>query len=474
MHILPQLRELETRYADRLVVIGVHSAKYPAEEESRHLAAAVQRLEIEHPVINDRGRRIWDAYAVRAWPSVMLVDPAGNVVAKHEGEFTVEMFEPFLDAGFAEWEQAGLLDRTPPSGITHRVPPTTPLAFPGKVVAAGERLFIADTNHNRIVVATTRGDVVQVIGSGVVGLEDGAAAVAAFNHPQGLAVDGETLYVADTDNHAIRRVDLATGQVTTLAGTGEQALRYTSGGPALRTSLNSPWDVVMLDGVLWIAMAGFHQLWMHRPGGAEVRRFAGTGHEGLLDGSTSSGWLAQPSGLAAFGPRALVFTDSETSSIRTADLPGYGDGQVTTLVGKDLFDFGDVDGGPEVARLQHALGVAYHASSDTLYVADTYNNTIKRLDPRTRRIETWLGDGQPGHVDGIGTAARFFEPAGLSVSDDALWIADTNNHAIRRAGLATGEVRTVDIDGVYGWKETTHGSGPERDAPGRWIIGATG
>ncbi|HYI16841.1 MAG TPA: alkyl hydroperoxide reductase, partial [Thermomicrobiales bacterium] len=425
--MLPQLRELETRYVDRLVVIGVHSAKYPAEEESQHLAAAVQRLEIEHPVINDRGRRIWDAYSVRAWPSVMLVDPEGKVVAKHEGEFTVEMFEPFLESGFAEWEQAGLLDRTPLTGITQPAAPTTPLAFPGKVVAAGERLVIADTNHNRIVVTTLTGDVRQVIGSGMAGFADGSGDSSMFNHPQGLAVDSDTVYVADTDNHAIRQVDLMTGAVSTIAGTGEQALRYTSGGPALRTSLNSPWDVVLLDGVLWIAMAGFHQLWMHRPGGPEVRRFAGTGHEGLLDGSTSSGWLAQPSGLAAYGTQALVFTDSETSSVRTADLPGYGDGQVRTLIGKDLFDYGDIDGGPEVARLQHPLGVAWHAPSGTVYVADTYNNKIKRLDPSTGRIVAWLGDGQAGHEDGDGTSARFFESAGLSVTGDALWIADTNN-----------------------------------------------
>jgi hypothetical protein len=442
------LRELETRYADRLVVIGVHSAKYPAEEESRHLAAAVQRLEIEHPVINDRGRRIWDAYAVRAWPSVMLVDPEGKVVARHEGEFTVEMFEPFLEASFAEYDQAGLLDTTPLIGITHPVAPTTPLAFPGKVVADGDRLIIADTNHNRIVVTTLDGTVRQVIGSGSAGLVDGAREAASFNHPQGLAVDGEIVYVADTDNHAIRRIELVSGEVTTIAGTGEQAMRYTSGGPALRTSLNSPWDVVLLDRVLWIAMAGFHQLWMHRPGGPEVRRFAGTGHEGLLDGSTSSGWLAQPSGLAGFGPAALVFTDSETSSVRTADLPGYGDGKVATLVGRDLFDFGDIDGGPDVARLQHPLGVAWHAPSGTVYVADTYNNKIKRLDPGSGVIERWLGDGQSGHEDGVGASARFFEPAGLSVTDDALWIADTNNHVIRRADLATGAVRTVTIAGI--------------------------
>lgn len=439
------MREIEARYVNRVIVIGVHSAKYPAEEDNLHLAAAVQRLEIEHPIINDRGRRLWDAYAVRAWPSVMLVDPEGKVVARHEGEFTLDMFEPFLDASLAEYEAAGLLDPTPIHDLNLPEPPGTPLAFPGKVIATSDRLVIADTNHNRIVVTTLDGVVTQVIGSGAAALVDGPAETAAFHHPQGLAVDGETVYVADTENHAIREVDLASGAVTTIAGTGQQALRYTSGGPALRTNLNSPWDIALLDGVLWIAMAGFHQLWMYRPGAPEVRRFAGTGHEGLLDGTTSAGWLAQPSGLAAYDAQSLIFTDSETSSVRTADLPGYGDGRVTTLIGKDLFDFGDIDGGADVARLQHPLGVARDPASGIIYVADTYNNRIKRLDPDTGRIERWLGDGMPGHADGDGHAARFFEPAGLSVSGDALWIADTNNHAIRRADLATGVVTTIPI-----------------------------
>jgi sugar lactone lactonase YvrE len=442
------LRELEARYPDELVVIGVHSAKYPAEEDSRHLAAAVQRLEIDHPVVNDRGRAIWDSYAVRAWPTVMVVDPEGKVFAKHEGEFTVEMFAPFLEGALADYREAGLLRSGPL--FEHRAPELseTPLAFPGSVIAADDRLFIADTNHNRVVVTTLNGETVAVFGSGVAGLIDGTREFAAFDHPQGLAVDGEKVYVADTENHAIRRIDLADGGVTTIAGTGEQALRFMSGGPAIGTPLNSPWDVALLDGVLWIAMAGYHQLWTHRPGADEIRRFAGSGHEGIRDGATAGAWLAQPSGLRPFGERALVFTDSETSSVRTVDLPGYGEGLVRTLVGEGLFDFGDIDGGPEVARLQHPLGVAWHEASGTVFVADTYNNTIKRLDPETRRIETWLGDGEAGHQDGVGSAARFFEPAGLSVSSDALHIADTNNHAIRRADLTTGEVTTLAIRGV--------------------------
>jgi hypothetical protein len=177
-------------------------------------------------------------------------------------------------------------------------------------------------------------------------------------------------------------------------------------------------------------------------GSNDVERLVGSGHEGLRDGKIGSAWLAQPSGIAAFGA-ALVFSDSETSSIRIADLPGISSGEVRTLVGRDLFDFGDVDGGPETARLQHPLGVAWHAPSATVFVADTYNNTIKRLDPETHVIERWLGDSQAGFEDGAGSSARFFEPSGLSATRDALYVADTNNHAIRRVDIAFGAVTTL-------------------------------
>jgi sugar lactone lactonase YvrE len=445
------LRELEERYADRLVVIGVHTAKFPAERDARHLQAAVQRLEIEHPVVNDRDFSIWQSYAVRAWPTVMFVDPEGKVIGRHEGEFTADMLAPVLEAAFAEFEREQLLQPGAMTGLRPPAQPDSLLAFPGKAVAnaALGRLFIADTNHNRVVVATLEGDVVRFIGSGVAGFTDGPLETARLHHPLGLALDGDVLYVADTGNHSIRRVDLQSGRVTTVAGTGSKADRPGSGGPALETPLRSPWDLAVVDGTLYVAMAGNHQLWAHRLGSEEIRRFAGSGHEGLRDEPLPRAWLAQPSGIDAYHDgRALLFTDSETSSVRVASLTKGGDGMATTLAGEDLFEFGDVDGGPDVARLQHPLGVAWHEASATIYVADTYNNKVKRLDPRTGVVTTWLGDGEPGHRDGAGSAARFFEPAGLSVTDDALWIADTNNHAIRRADLTTGEVRTVELRGL--------------------------
>lgn len=448
------MRELERQFADALVVIGVHSAKFPAERDSRHLRAAVQRLEIDHPVINDASFVVWQSYAVRAWPTLMFVDPEGRVIGKHEGEFALSEMVPVVENMIAEFDQSGLISRESTIVTTPQAVPEGVLAFPGKVVAnpARDRLIIADTNHNRILVTSLAGEIRQVIGSGESGLIDGSIQEATFHHPQGLTVDGDLIYVADTGNHAIRRIDLASGQVSTIAGTGEIARGYLSGGAALETPLRSPWDVTLAGEMLAIAMAGNHQIWQLPLDGAdgnEVRRMIGSGHEGLRDGPIAGAWLAQPSGIASWREAtALLFTDSETSSVRVADLPGHEDGAVETFIGEDLFEFGDIDGGRDVARLQHPLGVAVHPDTGMIYVADTYNNTIKRLNPETGMIEGWLGDGNVGDANGIGMSARFFEPSGLSVTGDALYIADTNNHAIRRTSLATGEVSTIEVRNV--------------------------
>jgi DNA-binding beta-propeller fold protein YncE len=435
------LRELEARFPDTFVAIGVHTAKFPTERDDDHLSLAVQRLEIEHPVINDAAFAIWQGYAVRAWPTLMFVDPEGKVIGKHEGEFTLDQMEPVIANMLAEFEAAGLLSREPLPAPQPLPAPSTPLAFPGKVHAdaPNDRLYIADSNHNRIVATTLAGKLVAVYGSGAAGFTDGPPETATFNRPQGLTLDAPTdaLYVADTENHSIRKIDLASGATTTIAGTGQQARSYLSGGAPLETPLTSPWDVCVVEGVLYIAMAGNHQLWMHRLGTDEVGRFAGSGHEGLRDAATAGAWLAQPSALTSFGKRpALLFADSETSSVRVADLPGYGSGQVTTLIGEDLFEFGDVDGPPDVARLQHPLGVAYDADTGVVYIADTYNSKIKRIDPEAGNLETWLDED-----------AGLNEPAGLNISDGALWIADTNHHRILRAEIVTGRVTMVDVRG---------------------------
>jgi sugar lactone lactonase YvrE len=375
----------------------------------------------------------------------MFIDPQGKVIGKHEGELPYEAFDNILGQMVAQFEAQGLLDHTPLSFSADQ-PPASALSFPGKVLAdpsAGGRLFIADSNHDRIVVTTLEGAVRQVIGSGQEGLDDGSFAACTFNHPQGMALTDNALYVADTENHALRRVDLAAGRVETIAGTGEQGYMRQGQGQGLKVALNSPWDLVQHNSVLYIAMAGAHQIWAMTLADGQIGPYAGSGREAIIDGPLASAGLAQPSGITTDNerPGRLYFADSETSSIRYADLDPRG--RVGTIVGLDLFVFGDADGAENQVRLQHPLGITHHQG--TLYVADTYNHKIKRVLPATRSAFTLLGTGQAGHQDGAGGQAQFAEPSGVSIAGGKLYIADTNNHCIRVADLASGEVGTVEL-----------------------------
>ncbi|PKB78003.1 MAG: alkyl hydroperoxide reductase [SAR202 cluster bacterium Io17-Chloro-G9] len=438
------MRKLEKKYRNELVVVGVHAAKFPNEKETDNLYNAIKRFELGHPVINDVDMAVAQAYNFRAWPTLWFIDPEGKLIGKHEGELDYGSFDNLIGRMVAEFDAKGLLKRSPPFEVSPTELPSN-LSFPGKILADAEtgRLFISDTNHNRILVTGLDGVVQQIIGSGEAGFDDGESQSATFDHPQGMALAGDALYVADAENHALRLVDLGSGLVETIAGIGEQGHVQDGRGAGRSTSLNSPWDLVHHQGVLYIAMAGSHQLWSMKLHDGDIGPYAGTGRESLSDGPLDSATLAQPSGISMGGER-LYFADSETSSIRSADLDPSG--RVRTIVGLDLFVFGDHDGSDHNVRLQHPIGIAYH--DGTLYVADTYNHKIKKVLPETRSAFTFLGNGEAGFKDGTGTEAQFAEPCGLSIANDKLYIADTNNHAVRVADLETGEVSTLEISGL--------------------------
>ena len=438
------MRKLEKKYANELAVVGVHSAKFPNEKETINLDKAVRRYQLEHPVINDAEFQVWQQYSCRAWPTLMFIDPQGNVIGKHEGEMSFEAFDELIGKMVTEFDAQGVLDHQPRKS-TFQKPDDTIFSFPGKVLAdgPGDRLFIADTNHNRIVVTSLSGIVKQVIGSGEEDLVDGGFSACAFNHPQGLTLDGETLYVADTENHAIRRVDLAAGTVETIAGTGAQGHTREGRGPSRTMELCSPFDLLHHEGVIYIAMAGIHQLWSLDLGGGMIGPFAGNGRESLTDGPLATAELAQPCGITTDGVR-LFFADSETSSVRSADIDPKGN--VRTIVGLDLFIFGDVDGSDHRVRLQHPIGITHY--DGVLYITDTYNHKIKRVLPVMRSAFTVFGKGPPGHVDGAADETQFSEPSGISFANGNMYIADTNNHAIRVAGLDSGVVSTLEISGL--------------------------
>jgi len=445
MHIFPQLRKAEQKYADELVVIGVHSAKFDRERLTESIRDAAARYGLEHPIFNDRDFVVWQSYAVRAWPTLMFIDPNGKVIGSHSGELPFPALDQVLSQMVEEFDRANLLNRqTLPFTVRHPKM-DSPLAFPGKVLAdaTSRRLFIADSNHHRLVITDLEGHVQNVVGRGTAGAADGAFELAAFNWPQGMAIAGDQLYVADTENHLIRRVDLATRRVETIAGTGEQARGQLGPGVGRSAPLNSPWDLVLLNDWLYIAMAGSHQVFALNPDTGELHPHAGSGAEGIQDASLLDAWLAQPCGITTDGKR-LYIADSESSAVRWIDVDPAG--HVGTIVGTDLFEFGDRDGSGDSVLLQHPLGVELH--DGLLVVADTYNNKLKQLDIATRTATSWIGTGERGHADGPVASATFDEPSGTSFADGRLYVADTNNHAIRVVDLASGQLSTLELKGL--------------------------
>ncbi|MEE8232149.1 MAG: alkyl hydroperoxide reductase, partial [Thermoplasmata archaeon] len=316
--------------------------------------------------------------------------------------------------------------------------PESALAFPAKILADLPRLIIADTGHHRIVISDLGGKISDFAGTGDPGATDGPFEQATFRSPHGLAAAGTFLYVADTENHLIRRLDLEKRTVETIAGTGQQGTAIRQWGPARELSLNSPWDLCLGDGRLFMAMAGCHQIWVMDLSKARLELFAGTGKEAVIDGPRLNAALAQPSGLAIDG-QTLYVTDSEASAIRAIDI--HSTGFLRTLVGEGLFVFGDHDGVAEEVRLQHPLGIS--CVGGQVYVADTYNHKIKVLYPTMRAVKTVFGSGRPGDQDG--PTPEFSEPGGLSAAEDRLYIADTNNHGIRVAELTSGEATTLKL-----------------------------
>ncbi len=449
-HIIPDLKRLEEEFGLALVVVGVHSGKYATEHDDDSIREAIRKYGLEHPVVNDPDFAVWQTFGANAWPTLVLIDPAGNLVGGHAGEGVYPLFQPILASLIAEFDAKGLVDRKPLAVSSSATTSATVLSYPAKALpdTANDRLYIADAGHNRIVVTSLGGRVERVIGTGKEGFADGDAKEAAFRAPQGLALssDARTLYVADTRNHAVRAVDTRTWVVRTLAGTGKQLqqLPRTANAPARETALASPWDLLSVGDSLFITMAGVHQIWRLDLSTNTVSIFAGTSREGIEDGARRTmATLAQPSGLATDGAD-LFWVDPESSSVRR--VPITGDGDVKTIVGKGLFDYGDVDGPPSQAKLQHPQGIAL--LNGKLYVGDTYNHKLRSVDLKTREVATRAGDGERGWLDGNNATSRFNEPAGVSVANGLLYVADQNNHLIRIVDAVTGRVSTLQLSNV--------------------------
>jgi DNA-binding beta-propeller fold protein YncE len=441
IHTLPDLARLEKKYANELVVIGVHSAKFDNEKSTASIRKAIQRYEVHHPVVNDANMAIWRRYGVSSWPTLVLIDPEGNYIGYANGEGNYDKLDRAIARLIAEHKALKTLNDKPLRFEVARADGASPLFFPGKVLAdaASGRLFIADSTNHRIVITDLTGKKVAIAGTGESGHVDGPFARASFNDPQGMALDGDKLYVADRKNHLLRVLDLKANTVTTLAGTGQQGKDREKGGKAMAVGLNSPWDLLLHGDRLYIAMAGDHQIWVLDLASGDLVPYAGDGHENIADGSLLNAHFAQPSGLTTDGT-TLYVADSEVSAIRAVPLDGKGN--VRTLVGEGLFEFGDIDGVGDKVRLQHALGVAW--ADGRLFVADTYNSKLKVIDPKTRACTTYFG----GEAEGWLATPVFNEPAGISYAAGKLYLADTNAHRIRVVDLKTKSISTLKLQGV--------------------------
>lgn len=443
IHIIPDLKKLEAKYGDSLVVIGVHSAKFTNEGDTDNIRNIVLRYGIEHPIANDSNYRIWNNYAVNAWPTQVVVDPAGYVIGHVAGEGNYDGLDELIGETIADFRKKGLLDEKPLKFALERAKVgAMPLAFPGKVLAdaASDRLYIADSNHNRIVVTDLAGKLIDTIGNGQVGATNGDFSTASFNRPQGLALDGTKLYVADTENQLIRAIDLKAKTVATIAGTGRLSDFNGQPSPALKSGLRSPWDLALSGRDLYVAMAGSHQIWKLDLDSGVIGPFAGSRVEARIDGPLALAAFAQPSGIATNG-KELYVADSESNIIRKIN---FASKRVATLAGGDLFEFGDEDGEGDDVRFQHPLGVVIYGNN--LLIADTYNHKIRLLDPFDGKTTTFAGLGKPGQSDG--KFGSFYEPGGLSIAGKKLYVADTNNHAIRVVDLGSKSVSTLKITGL--------------------------
>ncbi|GAA4538219.1 NHL domain-containing thioredoxin family protein [Amycolatopsis samaneae] len=438
LHVLDELRPLEAEFADVLVTIGVHSPKFLHEGEAASIEAAVRRYEVHHPVLNDPGMALWSQYAVRAWPTLVVIDPEGYVVHVAAGEGHGEALRRVIADLVAKHEAKGTLRR----GGSPYVPveeQAGELRFPSKAVTTdGGRVLVADTGHHSIVEFASDGEtVIRRFGSGKRGDQDGPFDIAAFAEPSGIALlpgeiarrVGYHAVVADSAGHRLRGLDLTTGEVTTVAGTGNQWRDGTDTGRALDIDLTSPWDVVWWPpaGGVVVAMAGNHTLSVFDPASGTIRRFAGTTVEGLRDGDVHEAFFAQTSGLAVDGDK-LWLADAETSALRWIEPDGESF-TVRTAVGVDLFSFGHTDGPAEKALLQHPLGVAALADG-RIAVADTYNGAVRAYDPATRRVTT--------------LATGLAEPQGLLVHDGRLLVVESAGNRV--APLSGDEATTVTGD----------------------------
>jgi hypothetical protein len=426
------INALQRRFGESMTVLAVHVPKFEHERNERAAQQAIARLQVRHAVLHDPGFVLWQHYAIQSWPTTVVIDAEGRVAARIAGCGTRDALTSVIEQLL---EEAAKLDlRAYADASEYRIPePRMTLSFPARVAANERHLYVADSGHHRVLECGHDGRILRTFGNGNPDFLDGNGHEASMRHPQGLALSHDTLYVADTGNHAIRAIRLMSGEVETLAGNGQRGLvpQRRIGSPR-DTPLNAPVDIALHHDHLYIAMTGCHQIWRLDLGDSTLAVLAGSGRLGAGDGSPLAASLAQPSGLAVLGKR-LYFSDADGSALRGVCLDDAP--EVRTLVGAGLFVFGDADGHRADARLQFPQGLCADARNRQIYIADAYNDKIRSLQVNSLELRT------------LPLSYRLHEPSGVALAAGALWIANSGAHEVVRYDLAKGTTSRIAVGG---------------------------
>lgn len=431
--LLADLNYLGVKYRNHLVIINVNAPRFPAEMRRSHVLQSIHRYQVSYPVLHDPELQLWKTYGIKAWPTQVLIDHDGYILGGMSGTGKLPRLKQVISHQVTKCHATAPIPTPAVSSGQYRGPDGV-LSFPGKILATGNRLYIADSGHHRILVVSGNGQVLQQYGCGSPDFIDGAGTAAAFNNPQGMALAGESLYVADQGNHAIRRIHIHTDDVVTVAGTGKASMGgVTAGLKPAEVALNAPGDIVFRDSKLFIAMTGLHQIWRLSLVANTIDVFSGSGQEGLADGPPGLAMFSQPAGLTLLGSQ-LYSVDSGASAVRGIDLES---GAVSTLVGEGLFVSGNRDGIGTAARLQAPLGIVADPGHQMLWLVDTYNNKLRRVGMKTRNVSTVMLD------------RALDEPGGLAFHNDTLYIANTNAHEILSLNPDNGRAEALNVTEKY-------------------------
>ena len=425
---LHDLQLLCAKHPQRLRALVVHVPRFDHERDAQRVQRRLQRHGINLPVAIDADWVAWQHYGIYAWPSVLLVDGAGRVQASLHGDGPVAELDARVQAFESELLPDAYDEMTESAPRQREV--ELPLRFPIGLAVTPQLLYVADSGHHRILECNHAGRILRQFGSGDRDFVDGTMGAAAFRRPHGICLLRDVLYVADTGNHAVRRINLRSGDVDTLCGNGRVGTPVE--GPISdprSVSLDGPRAVAAVHDQLFIALSGDNRIWSYDLGRARLTYRAGSGELKVRDGTSTYAAFAQPVALAAV-QQTLYVCDAVGSAIRSLQLR---DDSVQTLVGQGPWQFGHADGARTIAQLQDPQAIALDPDAPLLWIADTGNDRLRGLR---------LGGGD---LTSLELSQPLHAPAGLAVGEGAVWIADTDAHAVLRVDPQTGKVQHLPI-----------------------------